>query len=96
MESAIVVRPHPSKRHDAIAYVKFFNPTGRATWYATEFDGDDLFFGLCDLGFGGPELGYFTLSELLSVRLPLGLTIERDTSWTPAPLRHCWVAGALR
>ncbi|MFN0145959.1 MAG: DUF2958 domain-containing protein [Dehalococcoidia bacterium] len=81
---------------DAIAYVKFFNPTGAATWYATEFDGDDLFFGLCDLGFGEPELGYFSLSELLSVRVRFGLTIERDTSWKPTPLRECRVWGVLR
>ena len=55
---------------------KFFDPTGSWTWYATEFDGDDTFFGFVR-GFED-ELGYFSLSELESVRLPFGLGIERD------------------
>ncbi len=48
------------------------------TWLATEIDEDDILFGLADLGFGCPELGSFSLRELQSVRLPLGLGIERD------------------
>ena len=28
---------------DPIAYVKFFSPYSGWTWYATEFDGEDLF-----------------------------------------------------
>jgi hypothetical protein len=82
--------------YDAVAHVKFFDPCGAATWYATEFDGEDTFFGLCDLGLGFPEIGYFSLSELQSVRGPLGLRIERDLYWTPRPLHECKVAGALR
>ena len=43
--------------------VKLFNPLGAATWMATELDEDgDTLFGLADLGFGCPELGYFSLS----------------------------------
>ena len=49
------------------------------TLLATELDEDnDTLFGLADLGFGYPELGAFSLSEMASVRLPLGLGIERD------------------
>ena len=44
-------------------------------------DGDTLF-GLCDLGFGFPELGSASLSEIASVRLPLGLRIERDLAFS--------------
>lgn len=62
------------------AVVKFFVPWNNWTWYAFEGerteDGDFLFFGLVD-GFER-ELGYFTLSELESVRGPAGLKIERD------------------
>ena len=47
---------------DAIVHVKFFTPDSNWTWYATEFDGKDTFFGLVD-GFE-MELGYFSLSEL--------------------------------
>lgn len=61
---------------DAPIIVKFFTPTSNWTWYATEFDGDDLFFGLV-IGFE-KELGYFSLNELESVRGPFGVGIERD------------------
>jgi hypothetical protein len=64
---------------DHMPVVKFFNPVGAATWLATELDADgDTLFGLADLGFGCPELGAFSLTELSSVRLPFGLVIERD------------------
>lgn len=59
--------------------VKFFNPCGSGTWYVFEAEknGNDWeFFGLVDLF--EKELGYFTLSELESIRLPFGLSIERD------------------
>lgn len=59
--------------------VKFFNPLGAGTWLVTELDADnDTLFGLADLGFGCPELGSFSLSELTAVRLPFGMGIERD------------------
>jgi hypothetical protein len=64
------------KVEDAICIVKFFDPTGNCTWYATEFDGEDTFFGLVD-GFE-LEWGDFSLSELQSVRGRFGLGIERD------------------
>ena len=69
----------------AIAYVKFFCPDSNPwTWYACEYDGEDIFFGLVH-GFE-KELGYFSLSELKSVRGPLGLPIERDKFWQPKTL----------
>ena len=73
---------------DPAPLAKFFNPCGAATWLATELDEDgDTLFGLADLGFGCPELGSFSLSELESIRLPLGLGIERDlTFFTVFPL----------
>jgi hypothetical protein len=64
---------------DPVPVVKFFSPVGAATWLATELDEDgDTLFGLADLGFGCPELGYFSLREIESVRLPFGLRLERD------------------
>jgi len=71
---------------DALAIVKFFTPDSSWTWYASEFDGDDLFFGLA-VG-DEPELGYFRLSELQSVRGRLGLPVERDRFYKPTPLRE--------
>lgn len=60
--------------------VKFFQPWGAWTWWATEGsqqeDGDWLFFGLVE-GFE-KEWGYFSLHELEAIRGPAGLKIERD------------------
>lgn len=70
---------------DHVPVVKFFNPIGAATWLFTELDSDgDRLFGLCDLGFGFPELGSASLSEIASVRLPFGLGIERDLHFEAA------------
>jgi DUF2958 family protein len=74
------------KGTDALAIVKFFTPDSSWTWYASEFDGDDLFFGLA-VGVE-PELGYFSLSELQTVRGKLGLPVERDRFFKPTPLRE--------
>lgn len=64
---------------DHVPVVKFFNPIGAGTWLITEMEPDgDTLFGLADLGFGCPELGSFSLSELSSVRLPFGMGTERD------------------
>jgi len=71
---------------EATAYVKYFTPDSNWTWYATEFDGEDTFFGLVD-GFER-ELGYFSLGELREARGPLGLPIERDLYWQPKSLRE--------
>jgi hypothetical protein len=58
--------------------VKLFTPDAQCTWLLTELGFDDIAFGLCDLGLGCPELGYVSMTELRSVRGPLGLPIERD------------------
>lgn len=78
---------------NALAQVKFFTPDSSWTWYASEFDGEDIFFGLVS-GLE-VELGYFSLSELQSVRGPLGLPIERDLYYIPKTLKelmdqHSW------
>lgn len=60
---------------DPVPVVKFFTPSGGCTWLLTEIDADnDRMFGLCDLGFGEPELGYVLLSEIES----LGPAVEKD------------------
>ncbi|AFZ27273.1 Protein of unknown function (DUF2958) [Cylindrospermum stagnale PCC 7417] len=72
------------KNPDPIAYVKFFTPDFDWTWYGTEFDGEDLFFGLVQAQ--EEELGYFSLQELRGFRGPMGLPIERDLWFKPTPL----------
>jgi hypothetical protein len=69
---------------DPMALVKFFTPWTSWSWYATEFDGEDTFFGLVD-GLER-ELGYFSLLELESITGPGGLRIERDLYFEPTPL----------
>ena len=71
---------------DAEAQVKFFTPDSSWSWYASEFDGEDIFFGLVS-GFE-VELGYFSLTELESVTGPLGLPIERDLYFQPKSLKE--------
>ena len=70
---------HGLREPDPAPVVKFFNPCGAATWLFSELDSDgDTLFGLCDLGFGSPELGSASLSEIASVTVAFGLKIERD------------------
>ena len=74
------------KAEDPVAWVKFFAPWTNWTWFATEGEpkGDDfLFFGYV-IGHER-EWGYFSLSELESVRGPAGLKIERDMYFKPVP-----------
>lgn len=76
--------------------VKLFCPWGAATWLLSELDpeDEDIAFGLCDLGFGCPELGSVRLSELVAVRGPAGLTIERDRHFKPTKSLTAYAAEA--
>ena len=85
------------QRFDPPPVVKLFNPLGAATWLATELGEDgDTMFGLADLGFGCPELGYFSLSEIRAVRLPYGLWIERQPGFTTPFALSVWAEWARR
>ena len=73
---------------DATVYVKFFDPMSNWTWYATEFDGRDEFFGIV-VGHHR-EYGSFFLSELESIRYPDGKPrIERDIHFKPCKVGDC-------
>jgi hypothetical protein len=77
---------------------KFFTPDAGWTWYVIEgspvdangyYDTDKpkvdfLFFGL--VSGAEVELGYFSLSELKSIRGPFGLPVERDEYFEPTRL----------
>jgi len=65
-------------------YLKLFNPAGAGTWLLSEYYPEEkIFFGICDLGMGFPELGYVSLEEIESVNLPFGMKIERDAYFEP-------------
>ena len=72
---------------DPIAVVKFFCPWNHWTWFAYEFDGEDIFFGFVKGDFD--EIGSFSLAELESVVGPMGLTIERDIYFVEKQLSQC-------
>jgi hypothetical protein len=78
--------PLYSQEHesDPLVICKFFTPDSSWTWYALEFDGEDIFFGLV-IGFE-QELGYFSLNEMSQARGRLGLPIERDEHFRPTRL----------
>ena len=61
---------------DIKVIAKFFCPWSSWTWYATEFDGKDTFYGFVK-GFEN-EFGSFSLFELESIKGPFELGIERD------------------
>lgn len=69
---------------DAKVICKFFTPWSNWTWYVTEFDGEDTFFGLVEGH--AIEMGKFSLSELQSIRGKWGLKIERDQWFDPMTL----------
>jgi hypothetical protein len=86
-------RPEP----DAVPVLKLFNPIGPALWIAVELDaGGDALFGVADLGFGCPELGYFSVSEIAAIRLPFGLGVERDTAFATRTPLSAWADIARR
>ncbi len=71
------------KMGNAIVVVKYFNPLGAGTWFITEGNeldnGDYELFGYCHLGDDEmAEFGTVMLSELKNIKLPFGMTIERD------------------
>lgn len=57
---------------------KLFLPWTSGTWLLTEMDDEYLAFGLADLGFGTPELGYISLDEIWDIKGPGGLRVEKD------------------
>jgi hypothetical protein len=79
-----LLRNGANRGQDHAPVVKFFNPTGGATWLITEMDPEDCdtLFGLCDLGQGFPELGSVSLAELSGIKVRFGLGIERDLHFT--------------
>lgn len=75
-----------SKGGEAVAVCKFF--LQGYTWYVLEANknGNDYeFFGIVDGEY--KEYGYFTLSELQSLRGRWGLTVERDMYFKPTQVK---------
>ena len=98
LEKALPALYSQEKNADPMVMCKFFTPDAGWTWYAIEgspvdangyYDTDKpkvdfLFFGLVS-GLE-VELGYFSLSELQSIRGAFGLPVERDRFFQPTRL----------
>lgn len=59
--------------------VKLFNSWGSQTWLLSEIDEKGIFFGVCDMGQGQPELGYSHLPQMYHV---LQHKLEKDRWFT--------------
>jgi hypothetical protein len=72
-----------NERFDPQPVIKLFTPWSNATWLLAFLypNNPNIAFGLCDLGFGFPELGDVDLNEVRSIRGLGGLMIERDRSF---------------
>ncbi|HAQ69838.1 MAG TPA: hypothetical protein DCR48_02580 [Flavobacteriales bacterium] len=71
---------------DPIVVAKFFNPMGSGNWWATEYDPErNVCFGYVS-GLQFDEWGYFSIEELEALKLPFGLTIERNIHFGEQPM----------
>ena len=98
LEKALPALYSQESNADPMVISKFFTPDAGWTWYAIEgspvdedgfYDTDKpkvdfVFFGL--VSGVEVELGYFSLSELKSVRGKFGLPVERDLHFHPTRL----------
>lgn len=63
---------------------KLFNPIGVGTWWLYEHIEEDIYMAFCLLSDpSDAEIGSISLDEMMAVKLPLGLKIERDKSFQP-------------
>ena len=69
----------------AVVHVKLFDPCGSATWFLTEWDGQEEAFGFVT-GLHSDEYGYVSLRELAFVPGHLGIGIEVETHFRPISL----------
>ena len=71
-----------SEMKDQDIVAKFFNPVGMGTWYLMNKSPEDGYcWGIVDLM--AVEVGSFMIEELEELKLPMGMKIERDTSFQP-------------
>ena len=70
---------------DPLCHIKIFTPDANFTWFIIEVSIDE------DVCYGyvkghESELGYFSLSEIQSLKGKLNLPVERDESFKPTKL----------
>ena len=91
IEQKLIKQHEESKKNPEINMSKINKPYlylfggSSCTWLISEYDKlENLFFGLCDLGHGCPEIGCVSREEIEKVKFPpFGLRVERDRYFTP-------------
>lgn len=73
-----------SKGGHVIAHARIFNPKSGTVWYAAEFDGEDVFFGIIEERV--KRLGYFTRSAIENECTSNGGRVQRDRDWKPTEI----------
>ena len=68
---------------------KFFDPMGSWTWYLMNL-GEDKDYAWGIVKGHDVELGSFSINELKSLRLPFGLSIERDRFFKPIKAKELY------
>jgi hypothetical protein len=69
---------------EKVVHMHFF--IGGCDWYVVEYDPNDrLFFGYAILNedYENAEWGYIPLDELVEIKVPPGIEIDRDKWWKP-------------
>ena len=74
---------------EQMVVAKFFDPMGSWRWFLMNMDKDgDYCWGIVDGN--AVEMGSFSMRELQSIQLPLGLGIERDKFFEPVKASELW------
>lgn len=74
---------------EKIAHIHF--TADQYHWWAIEWDGQDIFFGFILLNVDNQyhaEFRYFSLSELLKIKVMGWLEVLNDPYWIPSPLQE--------
>ena len=68
---------------------KYFDPMGSWKWFLMNKKKDDSYCWGIVKGFE-VEMGSFSIDELESIKLPLGMKIERDLYFEPMKAKDVW------
>jgi len=88
LEKEFAKMGNQSQSENPVVVAKYFNPTGSATWWITEYTPKyKLLYGFVT-GMDYNEWGSVSLTELEGVKVGFGLGIERDLHFTPTPIKQ--------
>lgn len=85
IEMKLLANNNKSLKDKDKVVVKWFNPSGQATWWVYSMDTNGNCFGVAQMfDRDTREMGYFNINEIKAIKCPpFGLPIERDMYYTP-------------